>query len=122
MVGPLVGALLAFGGGAVLPGVWRGAAGVAYDALAPHDAVLDAVGGVARFGFAAGLERSLGGCAGFGGEARRQSFPRVGACTGGTEADEDRDGEEGEFRFHGWIWFGLVGRGVVRSSSATPPA
>lgn len=106
MLGPLIGALLALRVGAVLTGVRRSAAGVAFDALVRHDAVLDAVAGVARLGLAAGLECSLGGGAGLGGgKGRRQSFPRIGAGAGGTEADDKGDSEEGEFRFHGWVWF-----------------
>ena len=107
MVGPLVGALLALRFVAVLTSVRHRAAGVAFDALVHHEAVLDAVAGVARLGLAAGLEGRLGGCAGLGGgEGRRQSFPRIGEDAGGTEADDKSDSEEGEFRFHGWIWFG----------------
>lgn len=97
--GGLVCALLAFGSVAILASVGCGAAGVAYGGLVHHDAVFDPVGSVARFGFATGLEGRLGG--GFGGNGWWQPLPGIGTGSDGTEADDKRDGKDGEFRFHG---------------------
>ena len=102
----LIGALLALGGVAILASVGRAATGVAHDALVRLDATPTGSRAVARLGLAAGLESRLGGS--FGGDGWRQPLPRIGTGGGGTEADDKCDGEDGEFRFHGWIWFGLV--------------
>lgn len=84
------------------------AVGVAFDSLVHHDAALDAISGVAGFGVTAGLVGRRGGRTGRSVESWRQSFPGVGAGAGGTEADEDCDGKDGEFRFHSWVWLGTL--------------
>lgn len=100
--GGLIRALFAFFGGAAFPDMRNGAAGVAHRALICYEAVFDSVRGVACLDFTAGLQsgnrRGAGRCV----ESRRQPFPGIGEGTGGTEADKECDGEDGEFRFHGW--------------------
>ncbi len=99
----LVGALLAFGSVAILTGMGCAAAGVADDALVRMDTTAAESRAVARLGLAAGLESRPGG--GFGGNGWWQPLPGIGIGSDRTEADDQRDGKDGEFRFHGWIWF-----------------
>lgn len=90
--------------------MWRIAASVAGDTAIRLNTTLAGAGGVTCAGVAAGLEAV--NARRVGRTDSRSHFGAIevpargaGCGAGGTEADDQGGGEEGEFRFHGWIWF-----------------
>ncbi len=119
MVGwDLVRASLALRVVAVLTGVRRGAAGVAGGLLCHGHAFARGVRHDVVARVTASFEGRLGGSAGSRVSTNHREDVALGAVddasglasegAGGTEADDKGDSEEGEFRFHGWIWLDAV--------------